>query len=127
MTKHYAVIGAGAGGLCAAKYLLANGISVTILEAGSRIGGLWVYNNDSGMSPAYKSLHINSEAKVSSFIDFPFPEDAPLYPDHQEMSRYFERYAEEFDLHSAAACGVLAMKIRLIQDDVIRRSERDEE
>lgn len=98
MTKHYAVIGAGAGGLCAAKYLLANGISVTILEAGSSIGGLWVYNNDSGMSPAYKSLHINSEAKVSSFVDFPFPEDAPLYPDHEEMSRYFERYAKKFDL-----------------------------
>ena len=98
MTQHFAIIGAGAGGLCAAKYLTAQGIEVTIFEAGSRIGGLWVYNNDSGMSPAYKSLHINSEAKVSSFIDFPFPDDAALYPDHTEMSRYFERYAAHFDL-----------------------------
>ena len=98
MTQHIAIIGAGAGGLCAAKYLTAKGIEVTIFEAGSRVGGLWVYNNDSGMSPAYKSLHINSEAKVSSFIDFPFPDDAPLYPDHTEMSRYFERYAGHFDL-----------------------------
>jgi monoamine oxidase len=97
MTKHFAIIGGGAGGLCAAKYLTAQGIEVTIFEAGSRIGGLWVYNNDSGMSPAYKSLHINSEAKVSSFIDFPFEEGAPLYPDHREMSRYFERYAEHSD------------------------------
>ena len=98
MKRHLAIIGAGAGGLCAAKYLTAQGIEVTIFEAGSRLGGLWVYNNDSGMSPAYRSLHINSEAKVSSFIDFPFPNDAPLYPDHTEMSRYFERYAEHFDL-----------------------------
>lgn len=98
MRQHFAIIGAGAGGLCAAKYLTAQGIDVTIFEAGSRIGGLWVYNNDSGMSPAYKSLHINSEAKVSSFIDFPFPDDAPLYPDHAEMCRYFERYAAHFDL-----------------------------
>lgn len=98
MTRHFAIIGAGAGGLCAAKYLTAQGIEVTIFEAGSRVGGLWVYNNDSGMSPAYKSLHINSEAKVSCFIDFPFPDDAPLYPDHTEMSRYFERYAGHFDL-----------------------------
>lgn len=98
MTKHYAIVGAGAGGLAAAKYLAAEGIETTIFECGSRVGGLWVYDNDSGMSPAYRSLHINSEARVSSFADFPFPEDAPLYPDHAEMSRYFQRYAEHFDL-----------------------------
>lgn len=98
MTQHYAIIGAGAGGLSAAKYLTAKGIDVTIFEAGSKIGGLWVYNNDSGMSPAYKSLHINSEAKVSSLSGFPFPDDAPLYPDHAEMSRYFERYAKHHDI-----------------------------
>ena len=98
VTRHYAIIGAGAGGLCAARYLTAKGVDVTIFEVGSHIGGLWVYDNDSGMSPAYKSLHINSEAQVSSFIDFPFPDDAPLYPDHNEMSRYFERYADHFDL-----------------------------
>jgi cation diffusion facilitator CzcD-associated flavoprotein CzcO len=98
MSKHFAVIGAGAGGLCAAKNLLARGIEATIFEIGSRIGGLWVYQNDSGMSPAYRSLHINSEAQVSTFIDFPFPPDCSLYPDHVEMERYFRDYAEHFDL-----------------------------
>ena len=98
MTKHYAIIGAGAGGLAAAKYLGAKGIETTVFECGSQVGGLWVYDNDSGMSPAYRSLHINSEAHVSSFADFPFPPHAPLYPDHAEMSRYFQRYAEHFDL-----------------------------
>ncbi len=98
MTQHFAVIGAGAGGLCAAKHLVAKGFEVTIFEAGSHIGGLWVYNNDSGMSPAYKSLHINSESRVSTFADFPFADDASLYPGHQEMSQYFERYARHFDL-----------------------------
>jgi cation diffusion facilitator CzcD-associated flavoprotein CzcO len=105
LTRHYAIIGAGAGGLCAAKYLIAQGIEVAIFEVGSHIGGLWVYDNDSGMSPAYKSLHINSEAQVSSFIDFPFPNGAPLYPDHAEMSRYFERYADHFDLRRRITFG----------------------
>lgn len=98
MKKHFAVIGAGAGGLCAAKNLLARGIEATIFEVGSHVGGLWVYDNDSGLSPAYRSLHINSEARVSSFIDFQFPPDASLYPDHREMHRYFQNYADHFDL-----------------------------
>lgn len=98
MKKHYAVIGAGAGGLCAAKNLLARGIDATIFEAGSTVGGLWVYENDSGMSPTYRSLHINSEARVSSFIDFQFPPGTSLYPDHREMHRYFKNYAKHFNL-----------------------------
>ncbi|MCB1475535.1 MAG: NAD(P)-binding domain-containing protein [Rhodobiaceae bacterium] len=96
--KHFAVIGAGAGGLCAAKNLLAKGIEVTIFETGSKIGGLWVYDNDSGRSPAYRSLHINSEARVSSYIDFPFPAGTPLYPDTVQMEQYFNEYADHFDL-----------------------------
>ena len=99
MQKRFAVIGAGAAGLCAAKHLLRHGIEVTIFEVGSHIGGLWVYNNDSGLSPAYRSLHINSEARVSSYNDFPFPEDGPLYPDHVEMQRYFREYAARSGLN----------------------------
>jgi NADPH-dependent glutamate synthase beta subunit-like oxidoreductase len=38
--QRFAMIGAGAGGLCAAKHLLANGIEVTIFEEGSQVGGL---------------------------------------------------------------------------------------
>jgi dimethylaniline monooxygenase (N-oxide forming) len=98
--KHFAVIGAGAGGLCAAKNLLAKDVDVTIFEVGSKIGGLWVYRNDSGMSPAYRSLHINSEAKVSCFIDFPFEAGTPLYPNAARMERYFCDYAAHFQLTS---------------------------
>ena len=96
--KRFAVIGAGAAGLCAAKHLIAIGVDVTVFEIGSQIGGLWVYENDNGRSSAYRSLHINSEARVSCFRDLAFPPDAPLYPDHAEMSQYFRDYADKFDL-----------------------------
>jgi cation diffusion facilitator CzcD-associated flavoprotein CzcO len=98
MAKRFAIIGAGAAGLCSAKHLLAHGLEPTIFEIGSNIGGLWVYNNDSGMSPAYRSLHINSEARVSCYEDFPFADGTPLYPNHYEMHRYFKAYAEKFGL-----------------------------
>lgn len=96
--RRAAVIGAGAAGLCAAKHLQAAGLDVTIFELGSRIGGLWVYENDNGLSPAYASLHLNSENRVTAYGDFPFPEDAPLYPDHTAVARYLDAYADRFDL-----------------------------
>lgn len=96
--KRVAVIGAGAAGLCAAKHLLGKGVEPTIFEIGSRIGGLWVYENDSGLSPAYKSLHVNSEVLITAYKDFPFPADGPIFPDHAGMASYLEAYADRFDL-----------------------------
>ena len=68
--RRAAVIGAGAAGLCAAEHLRDKGIDVAIFELGSRIGGLWVYENDNGSSPAYQSLHCNSENRVTAFKEF---------------------------------------------------------
>ena len=93
-----AVIGAGAAGLCAAKHLKAQGVAVTVFEMGSHICGLWVYENDNGLSPAYQSLHVNSENRVTAYVDFPCPAEAPLYPDHRQMTAYLRAYAEHFDL-----------------------------
>jgi len=91
-----AVVGAGAAGICAAKHLLAEGSEVVVYEMGSVIGGLWVYENDNGRSPAYRSLHINSEADVTSFEDFPFPRGTPLYPRHDVVRGYLVAYADHF-------------------------------
>ncbi len=41
--KRVAVIGAGACGICHAKYLLQAGFDVTVFEIGSQIGGMWCY------------------------------------------------------------------------------------
>ncbi len=94
--RRVAIIGAGAAGLCAARHLLARGVEVVVYELGTCIGGLWVFDNDNGIAPAYASLHLNSEAKVTAYRDFPFPQDGPLYPDHRQVRRYLESYAETF-------------------------------
>ncbi len=90
MSIRVAVIGAGAAGLCSARHLLNRGVETVVFEIGSCIGGLWVYSNDNGLSPAYDSLHLNSEARVTAYNDFPFPEGGPLYPDHRKVREYLE-------------------------------------
>ncbi len=91
-----AVIGAGAAGLCAAKNLLSRGMQVVVYEVSSRVGGLWVYDSDSGLAPAYKSLHLNSEAKVTAYKDYAFAADGPLFPDHAQVCSYLEGYAAQY-------------------------------
>lgn len=95
----FAVIGAGASGLCCAKYLTQAGFDdVTIFEIGTRIGGLWCYGNDNGLSSAYKTLHINTARNLTNFSDHPFADDVQTFPDHWEMHRYLVSYADRFDI-----------------------------
>jgi dimethylaniline monooxygenase (N-oxide forming) len=94
--KRVAVIGAGAGGVCAAKYMVEAGFDLTVYEAGSNIGGLWVYDNDNGRSQAYKNLSIISSRRYTRFKDYEFDDATPRFPTHRDMARYLHGYAEHF-------------------------------
>ena len=96
--KRIAVIGAGAAGLCSAKYMRAAGFEVDIYEIGSQIGGMWTYLNDNDLSNAYRTLHINTSKKVTAFHDFPFGGQVQSFPDHNDMHNYLNDYANHFDL-----------------------------
>ncbi len=94
--KSIAVIGAGAAGICAAKHMLEAGFEVTVYEIGSRVGGMWVFQNDNVRSSAYSTLHINTARNLTSFSDFAFEASVPPFPSHRDMARYLSRYAEHF-------------------------------
>ena len=96
--KRIAIIGAGAAGICAAKYMREAGFEVTVFEIGSQIGGMWCYRNDNGLSSAYRTLHINTSRSVTRFHDLDFDDDTQAFPDHWDMHRYLEKYARHFDL-----------------------------
>ena len=98
-SRKFAIIGAGAAGICCAKYLIENGFDdVTIFEIGSQIGGLWCYQNDNKRSAAYKTLHINTARSMTSFSDVKFDDSVQLFPDHRDMHHYLVSYAKRFDL-----------------------------
>ncbi|HEY4253969.1 MAG TPA: NAD(P)-binding domain-containing protein [Roseomonas sp.] len=97
-SKRVAIIGAGASGLCAAKYLLQAGFDVTLFEIGTQIGGMWCYRNDSGRSSAYRTLHINTSRGVTRFSDLDFDAETQPFPDHADMHRYLVRYAAHFGI-----------------------------
>lgn len=90
------IIGAGSSGVAAAKALKQKGIAFDCFEKGSDIGGNWRYNNDNGMSSAYRSLHIDTSRKNLQYSDFPTPDDLPDFPSHWQVMKYLEDYAEHF-------------------------------
>lgn len=95
-TTHVAVIGAGAAGITAIKALLDEGISVVGYDKADRVGGLWVYESSSGLSPAYESLHLNTSKGRTQFADYPMPACWEDYPSAAKVAQYLADYADEF-------------------------------
>jgi len=95
-TKSIGIIGAGACGICAAKVMLQAGFNVTVYEIGSRIGGMWCFDNDNALSSAYRTLHINTSREVTRFHDLDFNDDIQSFPDHRDMQAYLQQYSDHF-------------------------------
>jgi len=92
------VIGAGSSGIAACQVLAARGLPFDCFEKGSEVGGNWRYENDNGMSSAYRSLHINTSRRLMAYATYPMPDDYPDYPDHFQIARYFDDYVDHFRL-----------------------------
>ncbi|HVY77176.1 MAG TPA: NAD(P)-binding domain-containing protein [Solirubrobacterales bacterium] len=92
------VIGAGSSGIAACQTLGARGISFDCFEKGSQVGGNWRYENDNGLSSAYRSLHINTSRGLMAYRTYPMPDDYPDYPNHFQIARYFDDYVDHFAL-----------------------------
>ncbi len=94
MTPDICIIGAGSSGIAAAKALKERSLAFDCFEKGSDIGGMWRYQNDSGLSSAYKSLHIDTSRKNLGYSDFPIPDDKPDFLSHADFLAHLEAYAD---------------------------------
>ncbi|RIB10851.1 flavin monooxygenase-like protein [Gigaspora rosea] len=98
-----AIIGAGASGLTCIKQCLADNLEPVCLEASSNTAGLWRFTevdeeNKDPHSSIYKSVIINTSKEMSTFSDFPIPPDWPYFMHNKLVAKYFDMYAERFQL-----------------------------
>jgi Flavin-binding monooxygenase-like len=92
----FALIGAGPSGLAGARNLSRLGLAFDGFESASEVGGLW--NIDNPRSTMYESAHLISSRTTTEFTEYPMRTDAPDYPGHAELRRYFSGFADEFGL-----------------------------
>ena len=111
------VIGAGSSGIAACQVLAARGISLDCFEKGSEVGGNWRFENDNGMSSAYRSLHINTSRGLMAYKTYPMPDDYPDYPDHFQIARYFDDYVDHFGLREKIRFQTEVVKVEPVEGE----------
>jgi hypothetical protein len=92
-----AVIGAGPGGLVAARWLKGQGFAPTIFERAATLGGQWT--GDLGRSGVWPSMHTNTSRILTAFSDLEH-ETTAVFPSNRDVLGYLRRYAEKFGLTS---------------------------
>ncbi|PHH91220.1 hypothetical protein CDD83_1270 [Cordyceps sp. RAO-2017] len=122
--RKIAVIGAGPGGLAAAKYLSAQGAfdQIVVFEQQHEVGGVWCYSRappgpcpvpqtdpflgpDGPLrppaappvfpSPMYDRLHANIVKPLMRFSDQAFPAASWIFPAREDIQDYLVRYARD--------------------------------
>jgi hypothetical protein len=93
------VVGAGPGGLSAARALKGMKLAYDQFERHSDVGGIWDMSNPG--SPIYESAHFISSRDLSGFIGFPMPKSFPDYPTNKQILSYVRSYADAFGLRDA--------------------------
>jgi dimethylaniline monooxygenase (N-oxide forming) len=108
VSESVAVIGAGPGGLVAARWLSAQGFRVTIFESAPGLGGQW--SGRRGRSGVWPHMHTNTSRILTAFSDLP-PESTAVFPSNRDILRYLRRYAEAFELVPRIRCGTAVRRL----------------
>ena len=115
--KKVAVIGAGPCGITAIKNFNDQGFEVTAFERCEGVGGNWRFNDPSGHSSVFETTHIISSKYTSFYEDFPLPKDASDYPSHKERLKYFNDYADHFDINRLIKFGTEVLHCKYTDDN----------
>ncbi len=106
-----AVIGAGPGGLVAAKYAIEAGFDTTVFEASDDLGGQW--QSTAPHSGIWPGMHTNTSRAMTAFSDLPAPADHPLHPAAEQIHAYLRAYARKFGVTDRIRFGTPVRNVRV--------------
>src|SRR6478672_13375725 len=89
-----AVIGAGPGGLVAAKEAIEAGFEVTVFEASDDLGGQW--NTTAAHSGIWPGMRTNTSRAMTAFSDYPPPPSHDLHPLAEQIHDYLRSNSDAF-------------------------------
>lgn len=98
--ERVAVVGAGPGGLAAARFLKGQGFAPVLIEAHGDLGGQW--NAQNPASGAWPAMRANTARMVTRFSDLDYPEEVAIFPRNGEVLDYLRAYADRFGLREGA-------------------------
>lgn len=114
------VIGAGPSGITALKNLRDEGIDAVAYDRNADVGGNWIYNESESHSSVFETTHIISSKTLSQYEDFTFDDfdkGVADYPSHDELRRYFQAYARQFDLYKHIHFQTMVQHCERISDE----------
>ena len=111
-----AIIGAGAAGLVSAVQMHKMGIRPTVFDQASGIGGMW----NSHLKPCWQSMQTNISKFSTMFGDFPWPENAPIFPRQEEVYLYLLDYVQRFLPNDVFQLNTKVLKISCSDDEPVR-------
>ena len=104
-----AIIGAGPGGLVAARWLRAVGFAPTVFEQHDAVGGQWhVGAPGSGVWPGMRT---NTSHVMTAFGDLPHAAGTPTYPTAEAVGAYLRRYAEHVGVLGDVRLGTRVLEV----------------
>ncbi|CAJ0584989.1 unnamed protein product, partial [Mesorhabditis spiculigera] len=97
--KRVCIIGAGASGLPSIRHAVLYDCDVVCFEASHAIGGLWRYKpEDTDEGTVMKTTVINTSKEMTAYSDFPPQPEAANFMHNAQLLKYFNDYADEFNL-----------------------------
>ncbi|MDO8862026.1 NAD(P)/FAD-dependent oxidoreductase [Haliea sp. E1-2-M8] len=90
--KTICIVGAGFGGLSAARVFDAMGYDVTVYEKEADVGGVW------SASRRYPGLTTQNPRSTYALSDYPMPSDYPEWPSGEQVQAYMHSYAVHFGI-----------------------------
>ena len=101
--KTICIIGLGISGMVSAKYCLQKGYKVIILEKQLDIGGVW-------LNKTYPGIQLQTTKYSYAFSDFPHKKKTNLYPNREELLKYFNEYCQKHNLKNHCKFGATVIK-----------------